>query len=54
MTDCLNNYKDSEISNYFAESDESLKKCNKCPNFVYEDGTMTCKKILDQTNYSND
>lgn len=48
MNDCLNNYNDSEISTYFAESEESMKKCNKCPNLIYEDGTMTCKKIVEQ------
>ena len=47
MTDCLNNYKDSEISNYFAESDESLKKCNKCPNedWIREDSLINKKQV---------
>lgn len=43
--DCLNDYNDSEIQTYFGESDESIKKCNKCKHLVYEDGTMTCDKI---------
>lgn len=42
---CLNNYSDEDIIRYFGESDESIKKCNKCPYLYYEDGIMQCKKI---------
>lgn len=46
MDDCLNNYKSiEEIENFFGESDESIKKCNRCPNLIYENGTMFCQKI---------
>lgn len=45
MKDCLNGYSTNEISTYFAESDESLKKCAKCPYFHYEDGLTTCDKL---------
>lgn len=46
MNDCLNNYNNiSDITEYFGESDESIKKCNKCPHLVYEDGTMSCDYI---------
>ena len=45
MKDCLNGYSTNEISTYFAESDESLKKCAKCPHFQYEDGLTTCDKL---------
>lgn len=40
---CLNNYSKSEINRYFGESEESIKNCNKCSNFTYENGTITCK-----------
>ncbi len=45
MNDCLNGYENSEISLDFAESEESLKKCGKCPHFHYEDGLTTCDKL---------
>jgi hypothetical protein len=46
VNDCLNNYTNtSDITEYFGESDESIKKCNKCPHLVYEDGTMSCDYI---------
>lgn len=48
MNDCLNNFTDSEIQEYFGESEESMKKCNKCPHLIYEDGTMTCEKISEK------
>ena len=40
---CLNNFNKEEIQKYFGESEESLKVCNKCSNFVYEDGLVRCK-----------
>lgn len=43
--ECLNGYSDSDIATYFAESDESLKKCGRCPHFKYEDGMGTCDKL---------
>lgn len=46
MNDCLNNFKSiEEIENFFGESEETMKKCNKCPNLIYENGTMFCQKI---------
>ena len=39
---CLNNYDKSSYVTEFASTDESLKKCNKCPNMSYEDGIATC------------
>lgn len=47
MNDCLNNFEISDIDNYFGESDETIKKCNKCPHLVYENGTMSCDYITD-------
>lgn len=45
MNDCLNGYLDNEIDAYFGESEESLKKCGRCPHFTYEDGMGTCNKL---------
>lgn len=50
MNDCLNNFEISDIYNYFGESDETIKKCNKCPHLVYENGTMSCDYINNAEN----
>ena len=41
---CKNNYTQEEINEYFGESEESIKKCNGCPNFTYDNGLCTCSK----------
>lgn len=44
---CLNNFSKSDIQKYFAESEDSIKKCNKCQYMTYEDGIMTCEKLVE-------
>ena len=42
---CKNNYNQGTFYESFGKDDEDLKKCNSCPNMVYECGMVTCKKF---------
>ena len=42
---CLNDFTTETFNESFGSDDSQLKKCNNCPNMVYEDGIMTCKKF---------
>jgi hypothetical protein len=44
INDCKNNYTKEEYIAEFAK-DESIKNCNKCKYFEYEDGLLKCKKF---------
>ena len=46
MDQCQRNLSDSQIVMEFGNDD--MKGCKTCPNLVYEDGMMTCKKISDK------
>lgn len=46
---CPNNFEDTT---YY--ENENIKKCNQCNNFTYEDGILTCKYLLQETNENND
>ena len=50
MKECLNNYNEEDIEKFFGESDESMKKCNKCKNLIYENGTLTCSFLSEENN----
>lgn len=42
---CRNAFTPSTISTRFCESEESIKVCNGCSSFKYDDGIMTCSKM---------
>lgn len=46
---CLNEFTDDTFIESFG-NDEATKKCEKCPNFVYESGTLICKKFNSEEN----
>ena len=52
MADCPKNLSVSEIIMEFGK-DDKLGACSTCPNLQYEDGIMTCKKILEGTENGN-
>ena len=47
--ECKNNYTNEEVfMESFCGSDDAIKNCESCPNFVYEDGTYICTKFNNQ------
>jgi hypothetical protein len=46
MEKCNQNLSIEEISSTFGNSD-NISKCKSCSNFVYEDGLLTCKLLLE-------
>lgn len=46
--DCKNNYTFEQYLTEFALDENDLRKCNKCKNFQYEDGTASCSKFDNQ------
>ena len=44
--ECKKNLSPSEIVLEFGK-DDKLEACSSCPNLVYSDGIMTCKKIME-------
>lgn len=49
-TGCLNNYDFTNIEQLFAESEESLKKCNNCEHLSYDNGIIECKLCKSSNN----
>lgn len=45
---CKNNFTEETIEENFGNTENSLKICNTCENFVYSEGIETCKYLLDK------
>ncbi len=47
LDNCQNNFTVEELYDHFGIDDYELKMCHSCSNFVYENGIMTCKYIVE-------
>jgi hypothetical protein len=47
LDNCQNNFTVEELYDKFGIDDHEFKTCQSCSKFVYENGTMTCKYIVD-------
>ena len=44
---CQNNFTVDELYDKFGLDDYELKICHTCSNFIYDNGIMTCKYLLE-------
>ena len=42
---CLNNFTLETFNESFGVDDLHVKKCNNCPNMIYDNGILGCKKF---------
>ena len=42
---CLNDYTKETFFESFGKDDSEMRKCNNCPNMVYDNGILTCTKF---------
>lgn len=45
MSKCLNQFTNETMFMESFGNENATKNCEKCPNFVYEDGCLSCKKF---------